>query len=91
MKTPKELAALDGSSRQKYVVSNLNVFMDRACLEGKITKNGGKFEVTPMQASDWDAIKEFLEDHHWHALLKYDQVAEKYKITVTPDQDRLQK
>ncbi|MBI4142139.1 hypothetical protein HY484_04390 [Candidatus Woesearchaeota archaeon] len=84
MKTPKELSALASQSRLKYVVSNLNVAMDRASLEGKVAKDGGTFEVCPMSADDWNIIIEYLEDYHWHAVLKYNPAAEKYTIKVSP-------
>jgi len=85
MKTPKELAGLEESSNKRYIISNLSVAMDQACLEGKITKDGGVFEVVGLERKDWQVISDHFEDYKWHAVIRYDVVSEKYVITLTQD------
>jgi len=85
MKTPQELAALAGLDRITYVVSNVSVAMDQACIEGKITEQGGVFEALALLPSDWDVIKKHFENYRWHPVLTYDPIAEKYIIKISPD------
>ena len=84
MKTPQELAALEKPTRRQFVVSTLSAAVDQACLEKKVTKDGGSFEVLGLKSDDWQNITQYLTDNNWNAVLKYDKKPGKYNIKLAP-------